>query len=330
LPEGYVARAVVLLYHRITASGQDPWALSVSPDHFLEHMAVVRQRRPNRLASIANAVRDGAVPYGIAVTFDDGYANNLSEALPVLERYDVPATFFVPSAAVDEASEPWWDELDHLLLEPGTLPSTIAIRVGDATFTYDLGEDRDYPVECAQPWRAWRAWESVPPTARHALYVRLWETCYQLPHDERLNVMTQVRAWSSLGRGARSSHRTLTASELCRLAASPLADIGSHTRTHPALASLTADAQADEIEGARTDLEAIIGRQVSAFAYPFGKRDDYTAETVGLVRRAGYRCACSNFPGTAADAASAFELPRLFVRDWDGDEFERQLAALDR
>ena len=93
------------------------------------------------------------------------------------------------------------------------------------------------------------------------------------------------------------------------------------------LAKLSGEAQRDEIRLARRDLGAIIGSPLTSFAYPFGRREDYDAGTVTMVREAGFSCACSNFAGPVAGGTDPFQLPRFQVRDWDGDGFAAALRA---
>jgi peptidoglycan/xylan/chitin deacetylase (PgdA/CDA1 family) len=126
---------------------------------------------------------------------------------------------------------------------------------------------------------------------------------------------------------ARPSHRTLTEGELSELARDTLIDIGCHTMTHPPLVMLAPPAQRVEIVQARTRLEALTERPIRSFAYPFGRRRDYASATVALVRELGFAGACANFPGLAGVGTDPFEVPRLQVRDWDGDTFARQLDA---
>jgi peptidoglycan/xylan/chitin deacetylase (PgdA/CDA1 family) len=111
------------------------------------------------------------------------------------------------------------------------------------------------------------------------------------------------------------------------LAADDLVELGAHTASHPMLSAQSADVQRREIEESKERLEAIVGSPLQGFAYPFGGRADYTAITTRLVRDAGYQYACSNFPGKVGLGTRAFEIPRLVVRDWPGDEFERRLDA---
>jgi peptidoglycan/xylan/chitin deacetylase (PgdA/CDA1 family) len=111
------------------------------------------------------------------------------------------------------------------------------------------------------------------------------------------------------------------------LAASDLMTLGSHTRTHPVLSALPPAVQRDEILGGKRDLEDVAGRRVQSFAYPYGRRTDYSDETVALVREAGFACACANVAGAVDASADGFELPRLEVRDWDGEEFGRRLSG---
>ena len=108
---------VVLLYHRVFEPERDPQLLAVRPRHFEEHMALVRERfRPMALGELVEGARRRRVPErAVAVTFDDGYADNLHQAKPVLERSDVPATVFVATGYTGTGREFWWDELDRLL-----------------------------------------------------------------------------------------------------------------------------------------------------------------------------------------------------------------------
>ena len=121
--------------------------------------------------------------------------------------------------------------------------------------------------------------------------------------------------------------RSLTVVELQMLARDGLVEIGAHTLTHPQLSALSREDQQAEIHRSRVALEEITGTGVTSFAYPYGGRSDYTADTVQLVKNAGFSGACAAVPGGVTRATARFELPRFHVEDCDGDVFARQIAA---
>ena len=101
---------LILLYHRVTRLANDRWSIAVTPAHFAEHMDVLRRRATVLPLSVLDApARPNARAAKVVVTFDDGYADNLHEALPVLQRFDIPATVFVSTDAVVQSREFWWD-----------------------------------------------------------------------------------------------------------------------------------------------------------------------------------------------------------------------------
>lgn len=251
-------RSLNLLYHRINQLHPDPWTLCVSPAHLAEHLQVIKRYTPRS-----------------CVTFDDGYEDNLSNALPLLEKYDVPARFFVTSGALGRRTEMWWDALDLLFLDSGS-------------------------------------------------YTREFSRLRLLSFEHQENELDKMFAARGLSREHRPERRMLTENELTRLAASSLARIGAHTVTHPVLSQLPFDEQEKEIGRSKQRLQELIGSEVSAFSYPNGTDADYTHETVAAVRRAGFTMAYSAFNHARPDR---FQLPRVMIRDWDGDEFERNLRA---
>jgi glycosyltransferase involved in cell wall biosynthesis/peptidoglycan/xylan/chitin deacetylase (PgdA/CDA1 family)/SAM-dependent methyltransferase len=114
-------KAAILLYHRIDRSVRDRWRLCVSPENFDSQLDHILQRfQPVSLRELADSVRDGRVRHrSIALTFDDGYRDNLTKASRLLEERGAPATFFISGdgAAVGETF--WWEQLDASLEKMG-------------------------------------------------------------------------------------------------------------------------------------------------------------------------------------------------------------------
>ena len=110
-------KAVVLLYHRVHRSYRDRWQLCVSPENFAAHLRCLKRSfRPVRLAEIATMIADGKVKQNsVAITFDDGYRDNLTAAIPILEQMRLPATFFICGDAASEGESFWWERLEASL-----------------------------------------------------------------------------------------------------------------------------------------------------------------------------------------------------------------------
>jgi peptidoglycan/xylan/chitin deacetylase (PgdA/CDA1 family) len=317
-------RALILMYHGVAEVGSDPWSLFVTPQHFAEHLEVLRQyARPMRLRRLTQAFgKVHLASHSVVVTFDDGYANNLHNARPLLERYDIPATVFLTTGYLGGACEFWWDELDRLLLQPGTLPETLELRIQGSPHQWELGAAAYYPAAACMEYRNWRAWEEAP-TPRHALYASLWQLLQPLPEDERHSIVAELRAWAGAVPAARPTHRSLALQEVLALAQGNLVDVGSHTVTHPLFPALSLSMQRGEIQQSKTYLESVLGHPVTSFCYPYGA---YTAETVNLVREAGFACACSTSTGTVGRCTDRWQLPRVCIEDWDGDELAKRLS----
>jgi peptidoglycan/xylan/chitin deacetylase (PgdA/CDA1 family) len=290
---------VILLYHRVCDLPRDEDRLAVRPAVFRAQLERVRARMPIVRLDEPGAKRRGPAA---AITFDDGYADNLEQALPILESLEAPATFFVTTGNVESGREFWWDELDRLVLEGGR-PERFRL------------EDPAHGAE----------WPSVSREDRVRLFDGLHARLRHVDAARRERWFEQLRAWAAVPLPTRPSHRPLAVEELRRLAASPWAAIGAHTVTHTPLSALDREAQREEIEGSKRRLEQWLGRPVTLFSYPFGERRDFTAESVRLCRAAGFQRTAANLPGTCHRWTDPQRLPRHVVRDWPADEFERRL-----
>jgi peptidoglycan/xylan/chitin deacetylase (PgdA/CDA1 family) len=326
-PPDRSGRALILLYHRIARPRSDQWALAVTPRRFGEHLEVLRRvARPMRLGELSRSLLDGGVPDGaVVVTFDDGYADNLHNARPLLERYDVPATIFIPSGFLGSENEFWWDELDRLLLQPGKLPGRLSLNINGSTYGWELAEVARYRPTEARQLRGWRAWKK-PPTPRHSIYQSLWKELHPMAEDARQSVLEELRGWANMGAPGRPAYRPLSLGEVRNLAQGSLIEVGAHTVTHPALSTLSVASQWDEIMNSKSQLEEILGRPVHNFAYPYGKQSDYSADTANLVREAGFLCACVNFAGAVERSTALYELPRIQVPNIDQERFAEWIA----
>ncbi|NTV12104.1 MAG: polysaccharide deacetylase family protein [Zoogloea sp.] len=228
-------------------------------------------------------LRARMLPRGtLSITFDDGYADNATVALPILRAHGIAATFFVASGFL-EGGRMWNDTLiEAVRRAPGEALDLAPLGLG----AFELAD-----IEARR--------QAVERLISHLKYLPLRERSRQvehiaersgasLPGDLMMNP-AQVRALHEAGM-----------------------EVGAHTVNHPILARLDAHEAREEIHGSKRQLEDILGERVSLFAYPNGKPGrDYLPEHVSLVRKAGFRAAVSTAGGVFCKGSDLFQVPRF-------------------
>lgn len=297
-------RAAVLVYHRIGTPGFDPFGQAVAPEHFARHLEYLR--RHHHVVSVPELLERlprRTFPDGtFAVTFDDGYADNLTAAYPIAREAGVPMTVFVTVEPVFKGERFWWDEL-AALTEALPLSAEGIIVEGAGRFPFRNEDDRKAARDALQ-----RALKRMTTEARtSALEALRAQARYAVPDEQG---------------------RPLSLDELRELAAQPGVTIGAHTMTHPTLAALPTATQLHELAESRRQLAQHLGRPVTLLAYPFGKATDISRQTPRLAARAGYQAAFSTTPRRLPLLPRRYALPRLSVHDWDEADFARRIQAL--
>jgi peptidoglycan/xylan/chitin deacetylase (PgdA/CDA1 family) len=276
-----------------------------------------------RLAELTRELEAGRCPRrAVVVTFDDGYRDNLLAALPVLEAFDVPATVFCTAGVVGREAPFWWDRLAGLLLGHAPLPPVLALDLGSHQQRLELQAAARYDAVDRAADRS-RQDDAAPVSARLAFYRQVWAGLRPLAASDRALALEQIARWSTAADG--DVPRPLSREQAQALAARPLIEIGAHSVTHAALSTLTPSAQRAEIVQSKVQLEALVGRPVVSFAYPFG---DQASDTAALVRESGFRSSCTTEAGAVRRGTDPFQLPRIAVGDWDGQTLAHTLRGV--
>ncbi|HEY5052050.1 MAG TPA: polysaccharide deacetylase family protein [Solirubrobacterales bacterium] len=288
---------LILLYHRIAEPPSDPWQLAVTPRTFERHLRLLSsQCRVLTLSEMFEAARRGRIPdRAVAITFDDGYVDNLEEGLPLLEKYGTPATIYIATGYVDSPGRFWWDELQDLIAGAGPRPDSMEMALGGIRIAAPTATERE---------RRHTLLSVVHPVLRASS-----------PRMIQL-ALERIREWAGGETGTGGidgdpSRRPMTREELERLSQSPLIELGPHTSTHPSMVALTADVGRDEVESSQRYLEELTGSPPAGFSYPFGDNNP-------AARRAARACGFQYAVGVRWDtpvtaAARRFELPRLMA-----------------
>lgn len=306
----------ILMYHQIAYLANDHWSMAVKPAFFDEHLQILSRRcRPLGLPHLTTEMIRGQLDArSVVVTFDDGYLDNLTNAKPLLERYDVPATMFVVGDAIGRRAEFWWDQLHHLLLGEHPLPASLQLTIAGRR-------------------RSWRISEQVAalgvpaPWTRARLHRTLWNELRTLPASERTDTIAALQDWAGQPIEVRPDRQVLNEAELLELASGHHIEIGAHTASHPRMSALLPAEQCAEVQRGKLRLEEILGTRVSSFSYPFGGTFDVSEASVEAVRLAGFARACTARNAMVRPRTNLLRLPRLVVGNWSGEEFERRMDS---
>jgi peptidoglycan/xylan/chitin deacetylase (PgdA/CDA1 family) len=262
---------IVLNYHRIgEPDDYDPGLVEATAAAFDEQMALLKKRY--HVCEVAEALELIARPQTIQrpsflITFDDGYRDNYSTALPILRSHGIQAVFFLTTSFVGTTRIPWWDKIAFMCRR--TKRRTISIEYPEKrTFVLDRASGYD-PIRDVI-----RMYKSAATTDPGRFMDELESACdVACPHES-------------------AERRFMSWNEARELVSGGMA-VGSHTHTHEILAKQTAPAQLEECRMSREILQAELGREVSMLSYPVGGHGTFDDVTLDCVRRAGYRFAFS-------------------------------------
>ena len=295
---------VILMYHRVAPVADDLWGIAVEADRFAEQIEALKRVREvvslDEVLSWMDHGRKDTRPLA-AVTFDDGYHDALTTALPILERLDCPATVYVATGPVRIGRSFWWDELARIFRIADEPSGPLRLTIGKRRIAWILPSDRRGRERvCRQVRRSLRGLEPAAIEAQ----------------------LETIAAWAGASRDPDPEDRAMTPEEVGRLSQG-LVTVGAHTVHHPSLPSLSTEAQLAEIAESRRSCAAWTGKEVAHFAYPFGH---YSGAGVKAVREAGFRSACATTPGVVRPWTDPLRLPRITPGRMDGEALSRLLA----
>lgn len=298
--------AVILLYHRVADLESDPRLLAVSPENFVKHIGYLK--RNYNMIDIEEFVylkkfKKKFPEKSVVLTFDDGYSDNYTQVLPILESYDVPAIFFISTLWVDTRNEFWWDDIERIFLTHHDLPERVEIESDNGKLFFDTSSKIE----------------------RSKTYEKIRRIMRRSKAEQQQRILTSLISWSGIGTEGRTSHQSLNSEEIKKLSVSKLAEIGAHTHTHTQLSLYSPKEQYYEIKRSKEILERIIGRPVKHFAFPFGLKNDFTSHTTRICKDLSFDVCYLNFHFQVHRWTNRFKVPRILVRNWDAATFQSHM-----
>ena len=285
-------RLTVLTYHAVVPSPLDlyHWCF-LHAEAFRKQMSYLRDVFEVLPLQVALArVRAGAITRPTAaVTFDDGYDNNFRIAYPILRELGVPATVFLTTGYLD-SSDTIWDCRLHRAFSTTT-----------------------------QPHMAWKGsrFDLSSPALKAEAFMRMQASLKEHPHPQLLEETKHIV--QTLGDDPHapiepgSPYRMLDERAVRDMAGSGLVDFGAHTRTHAILSRLPAADQRREMESSLSTVERLTGKPCTLFAYPNGRRCDYSEETISMLQHLGVDAAFTAVEGPVTAADRPMEMRRYGI-----------------
>lgn len=228
-------------------------------------------------------------PRSFAITFDDGFRNNLTVAAPILDRWTIPATFYVTTGFVDDNALSWIDRLEHLFERASHIRTTLPWRAA--------------PVEAATGAERRAVLDELRAEVKSRRDLDV-EALVRAIHDE--HGLDEVTASDD------ELDRKLTWDEVRDLAAHPRFTVGGHTHLHPILAFLDDAGLQGEIAMSLTRL-ADAGISTAHYSYPEGLAHCFDDRVIAALKDAGIRCCPTAIDGVNPVASDPFRLRRISV-----------------
>lgn len=290
----------VLMYHRIIDSNYNFWKLNISPATFEKQIKYISENyKVLRLEEEWDNLVDENRKY-VVITFDDGYVDNYQYALPILEKYHVPATIFVSTDLIDTNEMYWWDELEKIFI--------VDKYLGEFVFNDVL-----YRIE------------DSADSKRVCLAIR--NRIKNMSPLKRKKSMNELR--SELGRGQpyTTDIRCVNTLELTEMAASSVITIGGHTKSHLSMGSgHSVELLRSEMTESLNILEMKIGKKVEVFAYPFGGAEDQCDAADRIAAECGMKKTVLVKNGNVNVSDKMYNLPRHMM--FENDNIEAKMRRI--
>lgn len=269
----------ILMLHSVTARPQRPNSanahLTISPQ-FLDQLIGSMKADGYDFVSMDEAVQRLRSKHRVrrfaAITADDGYRDNMTEALPVFEKHATPFAVYVAPALIDGTVDLWWEVIDEVIRSR----DLVYLTMPDGRVTLDAST----------------------PGKKLASLRKLHEyVTLDVTEADQQRVVREIADAAGIDVAALRRNRLLSWSEIAELAANPLATIGAHTVSHRNLARLSEDEARREIREAGRIIESEIGIRPLHMAYPYGYASAVGPREVALAKEAGYLSAVTTRHG---------------------------------
>ncbi len=276
-------RVPILTFHRVN-DDNDPFMPSLPTAVFAARMAyIARHYQVLPVEELALRLQQGRTPrHALALTFDDGYRDNLTHVAPILKRLGLPATIFLVTGYIGTPNALWFDRV------------AMAFKIATAR-RVAVGNGRMFPLGTVR--------ERLLALDAALAHLK------RVPDEDRRAAVDRLITALRPGGPDRPKRLMLSWDEVTALRGLGFS-VGAHTVTHPVLSRLAPARAWEEVQGSKAAIEKALGQAISAFAYPNGGAGDYNDTVRDVVRAAGFSCAVTTRRGLNDANTPVLELRR--------------------
>ncbi len=294
----------IFLYHGVSAekgSGVYNYRKKfISPTAFERQLVWLRQQYT--IVPLQEALALGRSPSGTrttrriaAITFDDGYDNNYSEAFPILRRMGIPATFFLTTDFVHERKPLPVDVIEFAI--GLTEREDMSITFGEMHWDFSL-KTRDDRIMADMKLRAY---------AKSLSRARLG------PFLKEIIAQTKVDLFQHL---QETPYRPLTWEHISEMEQQDMT-FAPHTCSHTIVSTLSEDEMMTEISRSNEIVTAHVRKPLTIFAYPNGGKSDFNESAKKVLARCGFTSSLTTIPGPVTEKSDPFSIPRYTLDGTD-------------
>ncbi|MGQ7945236.1 polysaccharide deacetylase family protein [Flavobacterium sp. WC2509] len=284
---------LVLMYHRINDEvGEQLTGLTVSPENFEKQLLYFKKHfQILRLEENWTSLKKT----GVVITFDDGYADNIINALPLLEKYQIPATIFITTLNINTKNEFWWDRL---------------------VFDYSNCQESFYLPD-----------QSDKISKSNSSYKYITGYVHKMRNEDKEKWFLEFEKINKISFYPREEYRSLADSELKLLSEHPLITLGIHTHNHYSLGALSYDVQKQEISFSIEKLKEFTTKIIKYLALPNGSYNTYTLKITEELNLEGFLLANDYYSNIKNKHSK--KINRILMPNIEGEKLVKCLKKFD-
>lgn len=308
--KGYL---LILAYHRVDDSEYGYESLSISIHNFEKQLRHLQKYyKVISLNELCEFIRsEKGLPEGyVAITFDDGYKDNYTNAYQILKKHKMTATFYLTTGYIGTAKMFWWDRV-----------ARIAMAVTGKKIKIDMSNDT-YPENIKRLLKKIFA-STAKDSAR--LTSLITSELKRISEQKKLKILDDLEhKLSGWLKDVQTPPPNLSWEEVKEMSNEGM-EFGSHTVTHPIITGVTHAQAKNEIQLSKSEIEKRIGKHVRSFAYPNGKSSDINEDIINIIKESKYLNACLAIEGINDLKSDLYALKRNLIGNYTICEFDFEL-----